>query len=49
MNVSAVSRIETLNKDNYDTWKMQMQAILVKNNAWKYEWNRRENGTSCRR
>ncbi|EGI68269.1 Retrovirus-related Pol polyprotein from transposon TNT 1-94, partial [Acromyrmex echinatior] len=36
MNVSAVSRIETLNKDNYDTWKMQMQAILVKTNAWKY-------------
>ena len=36
MNVSAMSRIETLNKDNYDTWKMQMQAILVKNNAWKY-------------
>ena len=29
-------RIEALNKDNYDTWKLQMQALLVKNDAWTY-------------
>lgn len=29
-------RIELLNKDNYDTWKIQMQAILIKNEAWAY-------------
>lgn len=28
-------RIELLNKDNYETWRIQMQAILIKNEAWK--------------
>lgn len=29
-------RIELLNKENYDTWKIQMQALLTKNEAWAY-------------
>lgn len=29
-------RIEPLNKDNYDTWKLQAEAILIKSNLWKY-------------
>lgn len=33
---SAVIRIEALNRENYDTWKLQMQALLTKNDAWSY-------------
>lgn len=33
---SSVIRIEVLNRENYDTWKLQMQALLTKNNAWMY-------------
>lgn len=33
---SAVVRIEVLTRENYDTWKMQMQALLTKNDAWGY-------------
>lgn len=29
-------RIESLKRDNYDTWRMHMEAILVKNDAWTY-------------
>lgn len=29
-------RIEPLGKENYDTWKIQVQALLTKNNTWKY-------------
>ena len=29
-------RIELLNKDNFDTWVIQMEAILTKNDAWGY-------------
>lgn len=29
-------RIEALNKDNYDTWKIQMEALLVRNDRWTY-------------
>jgi hypothetical protein len=29
-------RIEPLNKNNYDTWKLQAQAILIKSDLWKY-------------
>ena len=36
MSVSNSVRIETLNRENYDTWKMQMEALLVKNDAWGY-------------
>ncbi|XP_033176216.1 uncharacterized protein LOC117151552 [Bombus impatiens] len=30
------SNIETLNRENYDTWKMQMKAILIKDDLWEY-------------
>lgn len=33
---SSSVRIELLNKENYDTWKIQMEALLVKNDAWNY-------------
>lgn len=36
MNVAAASRIELLNKVNYDTWAVQMQAILITNDMWEY-------------
>lgn len=29
-------RIELLNKDNYDTWKIQMEALLTKNRTWAH-------------
>lgn len=29
-------RFETLGKDNYDTWKLFMEALLVKNDLWLY-------------
>lgn len=29
-------KIEPLNKTNFDTWKLQVEAILVKNDAWGY-------------
>lgn len=34
--LSNTVRIELLNKENYDTWKIQMQALLTKNEAWTY-------------
>ena len=36
MSATGLTRIETLNKENYDTWKLHMQAVLVKNDAWAY-------------
>jgi hypothetical protein len=29
-------RIELLSKDNYDTWKLQAEALLTKNDLWEY-------------
>lgn len=29
-------QIEPFNKENFDTWKIQMQALLVKTEGWKY-------------
>lgn len=29
-------RFEVLNKDNYETWKIQMRAVLIKNDMWGY-------------
>lgn len=29
-------RIEPLTKNNYDTWKLQAEAILIKSNLWRY-------------
>ena len=36
MSASGIARIESWKKDNYDTWAMQMEALLVKNDAWDY-------------
>lgn len=36
MNTNSVVRIEALGRDNYDTWKLQMRALLTKNDAWGY-------------
>lgn len=33
---SNIARIELLNKDNFDTWVIQMEAILTKSDAWSY-------------
>lgn len=33
---TSLVRIELLNRDNYDTWKIQMQALLTKNDTWEY-------------
>lgn len=30
------TRLETLTKDNYDTWMIQVEALLVKNDTWSY-------------
>lgn len=30
------TRIEVLTKANYDTWKMQVEALLTKNDLWEY-------------
>lgn len=35
MNATGV-KFEILNKDNYETWKLQMRAVLIKNDAWGY-------------
>lgn len=29
-------RIETINKDNFERWRIQMKALLVKNDFWIY-------------
>lgn len=29
-------RIEVLTKENYDTWKMQVETLLTKNDLWEY-------------
>lgn len=31
-----MARIELLTKDNYDTWKIQVEALLTRNNTWSY-------------
>lgn len=36
MNTGNVSRIKLLNENNYDTWKLQMQVVLIKADLWKY-------------
>lgn len=31
-----LARVEALNKGNYDTWRMQVEALLVKDDLWQY-------------
>ena len=33
---SVTLQIEKLSKDNYDTWRQQIEAILVKNDHWDF-------------
>jgi len=35
-NVINSTRIETLSRDNYDTWCIQAEALLIKNDTWGY-------------
>uniref|UniRef100_A0A0C9QD48 POLX_0 protein n=1 Tax=Fopius arisanus TaxID=64838 RepID=A0A0C9QD48_9HYME len=30
------TRIEALTKENYDTWRMQVEALMIKNDLWEY-------------
>ncbi|GBN26057.1 hypothetical protein AVEN_122816-1 [Araneus ventricosus] len=30
------ARIEALSKSNFETWKLQMEAVLIKNDRFKY-------------
>src|SRR5436190_5413239 len=30
------TRIETLGRENFDTWKIQIEALLIKNYLWEY-------------
>lgn len=30
------TRLELLSKDNYDTWRIQAEALLIKNDTWGY-------------
>ncbi|KHJ42047.1 hypothetical protein D918_07937 [Trichuris suis] len=32
----ATVKIVPLGKDNYDSWKMQAKAYLIKSGSWKY-------------
>jgi len=34
--MAQVTNIEKLNKDNFDTWKLQIEAVLIKNDHWDY-------------
>lgn len=36
MAMSSTVRIEALGRENYDTWKLQVKALLVKNDVWGY-------------
>lgn len=35
-NIGSSTRIELLSKDNYDTWCIQAEALLIKNDGWEY-------------
>lgn len=34
--MSGLTRIECLGKDNYETWRIQAECLLVKNDGWLY-------------
>ena len=36
MNSRNASILELLGRENYDTWRLQMQAVLIKNDLWDY-------------
>lgn len=34
--MNATTRIQLLDKANYDTWKIQAEALLIKTGGWEY-------------
>lgn len=36
INPTHVSRFEPLNRENFDTWKIHMEALLIRNDEWDY-------------
>lgn len=40
MNSANWSLIKTLLKDNFDTWKLQVQAVLINNDTWHCEYGK---------
>ena len=34
--ISHTPRFELLTRENYDTWRIQVEALLVKNDVWDY-------------
>jgi len=36
INLSHASRFEPLNRENFDTWKIHMEALLIRNDEWDY-------------
>jgi hypothetical protein len=36
MSFTNSTRFEMLNKSNYDTWKIQVEALLIRNDTWSY-------------
>ena len=36
MNTINSTRLEVLSKDNFDTWRIHAQALLIKNDMWEY-------------
>ncbi|KAL0842148.1 hypothetical protein ABMA28_014324, partial [Loxostege sticticalis] len=36
INIMSTVRIENLGRENYDSWRIQVQAILIKNDLWDY-------------
>lgn len=35
-NIVNSTRIEMLNRNNYDTWSIQVEALLIKADLWEY-------------
>lgn len=35
-NIINSTRLELLSRNNYDTWRIQAEALLVKNYTWAY-------------
>lgn len=36
MHTTNLAKIELLTKNNYDTWQMQIEAVLIKGDLWEY-------------
>lgn len=36
MSSASVARFEPLNRENYDTWRIHVEALLFKNDEWDF-------------